>query len=376
MENNLVRARIDLNALAHNLDQIRTIVGPKTRIMGVVKGDAYGHGLVPVAACLARSGVDALGVMDLHEALVIRDAGFEDLPVYILAGFEPGHMDELVKRDLIPFIYEARLARELNQAARRFDRKVRVNLKIDTGMNRLGVPFDQAEGFLDAVSGLDHLEVTGLATHLSEADLEDSSFIERQLDRFEDAIEIGTSKGYYLTANSAANSAAVLSRPRSYYHMVRPGLMLYGAAPGRHLTERADLRPVMSVTSQVIQVKKIGPGSPVSYGRTWTASRDTLLATLPVGYAHGYNRRLSSQGHVLIRGQRAPIRGLICMNLMMADVTHIPEACPGDEVVLLGSQDREVITGDSLAEKIGTISYEVYCTFGGLNHREYIGEAE
>jgi len=376
MENNLIRARIDLNALAHNLAQTRVIVGPQIRIMGVVKGDAYGHGLVPVAACLARSGVDALGVMDLHEALVIRDAGLEDIPVYILAGFESEHMDEIVKRDLIPFIYDVRLARELNQAARGLARKVRVTLKIDTGMNRLGVPFDQAEGFLDAVSGLDHLEVTGLATHLSEADFEDSSFIERQLDRFEDAIEIGTTKGYYLTANSAANSAAVLSHPRSYYQMVRPGLMLYGAPPGRHQTGRADLRPVMSVTSRVIQVKKIEPGSPVSYGRTWIASQDTLLATLPVGYVHGYNRRLSDQGYVLIRGQKAPIRGRVCMNLMMADVTHIPEARPGDEVVLLGSQDTEVITGDSLAEKIGTISYEVYCTFGGLNYREYIGEAE
>jgi alanine racemase len=376
MENSLIRARIDLKALAHNLNQIRVKVGPDTGIMGVVKADAYGHGLLPVAACLARSGVDALGVMDLHEALVIRDAGFKDLPVFILGGFEPGHADEIIKRDLTPFVYDAGLARELNKAARRLNRSVKVSLKIDTGMNRLGVPFDLAEEFLNEVLELGNLEVTGLATHFSEADFEESSFIEHQLDRFEDVIELADLKGYNLTANNAANSAAVLSLPRSYYHLVRPGLILYGAVPGSHLADRADLRPAMSLISQIIQVKKIGPGSTVSYGRTWTASRDTILATIPVGYAHGYDRRLSGRGYVLIGGKRAPIRGRVCMNLIMVDVTHIPEAYPGGEVVLLGKQGGETITGDSLAEIIGTISYELFCTFGSLNHREYVGEAE
>ncbi|MBW2062936.1 MAG: alanine racemase [Deltaproteobacteria bacterium] len=367
-------ARINLESVAYNLDQVRKAAGPGVRIMGVVKADAYGHGLLPVAKCLVQSGVDALGVMDLHEALTLRDNGL-DLPVFILAGFEAGHSEEIVRRGLTPFVYDLGLAYELNQAARKHGRKVQIHLKLDTGMNRLGAPLGEAEKFLEAIRDLEHLEVMGLASHFSEADLKESEFTFQQLEQFGRIIKTALRMGYRLSANNIANSAAVLSLPQSFYDLIRPGLVLYGAAPAEHLAREVDLRPVMTFISQVIQVKRIGPGSPVSYGRTWAAERKTVLATIPVGYAHGYGRGLSNGGYVLIRGRQAPVRGVVCMNLTMVDVTDIPGVEVGDEVVLLGTQDGEIISAPSLARMLGTISYEIFCTIGGLNHRQYVYQA-
>ncbi|MBW2053836.1 MAG: alanine racemase, partial [Deltaproteobacteria bacterium] len=248
MSFSLNTARIDLDAVAHNLGQVRKVVGPGVRIMGVVKADAYGHGLIPVAEVLERSGADALGVMDLHEAVILRDKGL-NLSVFILAGFEAGSSDEIVRRGLIPFIYDLDLARQLNQTAKKYGKKARVHLKVDTGMNRLGAPLDQVEGFLEAVRGMDHLEVSGLASHFSEAGIKDSDYTLRQLVRFKEVIETARVKGYNLTTNNTANSAAVLSLPESHFDMVRPGLMLYGAAPEDHLASKIDLKPVMTLIS-------------------------------------------------------------------------------------------------------------------------------
>lgn len=363
--------RVDLAALEHNLGQVKKLVGPWVRVMAVVKADAYGHGLVPVGLRLARAGADSLGVMDLDEAVRLRDAGV-GIPIFILAGFEPEDCDEIAARELTPFVYDPLLAKDLDKAARKRDQKVRVHLKLDTGMNRLGVRHDAAREFLRQVRDLEWLEVTGLATHFSEADLQDGKFIHKQLGRFEGLVSQARAEGYGdLTLNNVANSAAVMSLPQAHYSLVRPGLMLYGAYPGEHMTARADLKPVMTMTSRVIQVKRIPPGSSVSYGRTWTAGQETLLATAPVGYAHGYSRLLSNRGYALIRGRRVPIRGRVCMNLTMFDVTGVPGVSPGDEVVLLGSQDQETISCQTLAQETGTISYEVLCVLGSLNHREY-----
>lgn len=368
--------RIDLAALEHNLGQVKKLAGPKVRVMAVVKAEAYGHGLVQVGLGLARAGADSLGVMDLDEAVRLRDAGV-DIPVFILAGFEPEHCDEIAARDLTPFVYDLLPAKALNEAARKRDQKVKVHLKLDTGMNRLGARHDSALKFLRQVRDLERLEVTGLATHFAEADLKDGQFIHKQLGRFEGLISQARTEGYSgLTLNNAANSAAVMSLPEAHYSLVRPGLMLYGIYPGEHMTRLAGLKPVMTMTSRVIQVKRIPPGSSVSYGRTWTANQETILATVPVGYAHGYSRLLSNHGQALIRGRRVPIRGRVCMNLTMFDVTGVPGVSPGDEVVLLGSQDQETISCQTLAKETGTISYEVLCVLGGLNHREYFNQGE
>jgi alanine racemase len=372
VERHLNTAKIDTGALIHNLGEARRLVGPKVRIMAVVKADAYGHGVVSVGRTFAENGADALGVMDLHEAALLRDAGLRP-PIFILAGVTPDQLAEIAARQLTPFIYDPALARELDRVAAEQNRIVEVHLKVDTGMNRLGVRHDQADPFFEAVADLPNIVVAGLATHFSDADLKDSAFIQKQIERFDDLIVRAKKAGLTnLSLNNAANSAAVMSLDTAHFDMVRPGLMLYGDYPADHLRGRADLKPAMSVESRVIQVKTIPQGAAVSYGRTWKAEKETTIATVPIGYTHGYDRLLSNQGQALIRGRAAPVRGRVCMNLTMFDVTHIPDAAVGDEVVLLGRQGDAVITGQDIADRIGTIGYEVFCVMGGLNHRRYV----
>ena len=357
-------------ALRHNLGEVRRLVGPGVRIMAAVKADAYGHGLKPTAEILVRAGADALGVMNLDEAVQLREA-LPGIPVHILAGFESDQAGEIVARDLIPFVYEIALARELDAAAASMGKKARIQLKIDTGMNRLGIPVDRAEGALVEVLALEHVEVMGLVTHFSTADAPDPEFTLEQLARFSEVLDLAGRMGLKPGLNSAANSAAVMGHEKAHFQMVRPGIMLYGAYPEVHLKERADLKPVMSLVSRIIQVKEIAPGETVSYGRTWTAKKRARLATAPLGYAQGYNRLLSDRGRGLIRGRIAPLRGRVCMNLSVFDVTDIPEAAPGDDIVLLGSQGGRRISAEDLAEAIGTINYEVFCQIGGSNRRVY-----
>jgi len=365
------RLEIDLGAVAHNLGQVKRIVGSGVKVMAVVKADAYGHGLIPVSRRLAESGADAFGVMDLDEGVRLREAGLKQ-PVFILAGFDTDGCPEIVRHRLAPFVYDPGLARELNEAARKADARVEVHLKLDTGMNRLGVRCEEAERFLEAVRRLDRLDVTGLATHFADADLKDGRFMDGQLDRFDDLTGVARRMGYdRLRLNNAANSAAVLGSPRSHLDMVRPGLMLYGDLPGEHLAGRAQLRPAMRMSSRIIQIKRLSRGEAVSYGLTWTAFRETRLAVVPVGYTHGFHWLLSNRGQALIRGSVAPVRGRVCMNLTMFDVTDVPDAAPGDEVVLLGAQAGASITAGQVAARAGTISYEMFCTMGGLNSREY-----
>jgi len=371
MSQKLTEVRIDLAALSHNLGLVRDRIGPGVGVMAVVKADAYGHGLVPVARRLMESGAAALGVMDVEEAVRLRETGFRS-PVCVLAGLGRADLDEVVAHDLTPFLYEFALARDLDHAAQKRVRPVRVHLKIDTGMNRLGVPADEAFGFLEAVRGLRHLIVTGLATHLAEADVLGSDFTREQLSRFQHVLESARALGFPLTENSAANSAAVLTLPEAHFDLVRPGLMLYGADPFNGAAGAFGLRPVMHLVSRVIQIKKVKAGQAVSYGRTWVADRPTRLAVLPVGYAHGLSRRLSKTGYALIRGCRAPIRGRVCMNLTLTDVTDIPGVEIGDEAVHLGVQQGETLSAQVMADRMGTIPYEVFTSIGGLNPRRYL----
>ena len=362
---------IDLAALAHNLAEVRRLVGRDVRVMAVIKADAYGHGLLETGACLAEAGAEGLGVMDVHEGIRLRDHGLK-LPVYVLAGVAPNQCAEIVDRDLIPFLYDPALARDMNEAARKKGRQIEVQLKLDTGMSRLGAPEDQADRFFHQAAGLDYLNVTGLATHFVDADLEDGVVYREQIRALDRLIQRAQGFGLnHLKTNNAANSAAVLGLPEAHFQMVRPGLMLYGQYPAEHMTDFGRLKPAMRLTSQVVQVRTLRPGQTVSYGGTWRASRETVLATVPVGYAHGLNRILSNKGSALIRGRKAPVRGRVCMNLTMFDVTAIPGVAPGDEVVLLGGQGGISISARDVADLTGTISYEVLCAMGGLNHRVY-----
>ncbi len=348
------RAEVDLAAIAHNLRVVRSRV-PHGRVLSVIKADAYGHGVVPVAQRLAAEGVSAFGVALAEEALELREAGIE-APILVLNGIAGDAHRELVAQRLRPVVYEAAEARAFAAAAVASDTDVRIHLKVDTGMSRLGVPCRKLDAFLDLLDDLPRLRVEGVMTHLASADHDDEATAE-QLDRFEEALMRIRARGHRPTVTHAANSAGTLRHPRAHYDLVRPGIALFGhpGAPGVDV----DLRPAMRLRTEVISLRTLEPGERVGYDGTFRASVTTRIATLPVGYGDGYFRALSNRGEVLVCGHRCPVVGNVSMDLTGVDVTRVPGVALGDEVVLLGAQGAETITAEELARHAGTIPYEV-----------------
>ncbi len=358
------QVEIERSALMHNLKQIRSVLDPETAVTAVVKADAYGHGMVPAAKALAEAGADRLAVAHLAEGLRLRKAGV-GCPIVVLCGIlTRSEAGAVVEHGLIPVLPEPGPAELLDEEARRRGRRVPVQLKIDTGMGRLGAPSDGTGGFVRRVMDCRGLEPEGLLSHLSSADEPDRTFTEGQIRRFQAALETARGQGMDTRASSLANSAGTLEYPEARLGMVRPGILLYGGSPSPDLTPCIDLKPAMTLRARVLQVRDIPPGSPVSYGRTYTTSGPERIAVLSAGYSDGLPRTLSNRGQVLIHGERVPIRGRICMNLTMADVTAVPGVRPGDEAVFLGRQGRRVLSGDDVAGACGTISYEIYCALG------------
>ena len=359
---------VDLERLAHNLAVVRARLRPGVQVLAPVKGDAYGHGLARTAVALQAAGVDAFGVALVEEGKVLRAAGVTT-PVICLGGIGHRGAYDALKHDLTPMVYDLDAARDLDDAARALGiRRVGVHLKVDTGMGRLGVVPGEWEAFLDRLADFVHLEVQGIATHLAEADLE-ATFSAEQARRFDVAVDQARVRAFGPGVQHIANSAAALRFPELQRDMVRPGLALYGMRPAGGL-EDLDLRPVMRVTTEVLFVKNLPAGAGVSYGRRWVAPRPTRLATLPVGYADGYPRSLSNVGEVLIHGHRAPVRGAVCMDMILVDVTDVPHRVrPGDEVELLGDGVR----AEELAAWAGTIPYEIVTGFSERVPRSFEG---
>ena len=356
-------ATIDLDALLGNFAAVREAVGPRVRVLAPVKGDAYGHGAVTVARALAGAGCDAFGVALVEEGAELRDAGIGGL-VLCLGGVGRYGAEEVVRRDLTPVLYDEGDAARLDAAARAVGRPVRVHLKVDTGMGRLGVPLPHWAHFLDRLSRYGAIEVEGLMTHFSESDALDETYTREQHRRFRGALTALRARGWHPRIVHACNSGAVLSRADAHADMVRPGIVLYGVAPAPHLRTRLPLRPVMRVETQVLFVKDLPPHARVSYGDSFTTRRPSRVATLPVGYADGYPRALGNRAHVLVGGVRCPVVGVVCMDLCMVDVTDLEEPVEsGQEAVLLGRQGTEAITAEELAERAGTIPYEILCGF-------------
>jgi len=368
----MVNLSIDLDALEHNYRQLRRLCQPQVRMLAVVKADAYGHGLLPAARTLTRAGVDYLGVGFLEEGLTLRQADIR-LPVLLLLGILPQEAERAVAADLEVALFRRDVADALVAAARRQMKRAKVHLKVDTGMGRLGLLPGEVPEFLSGLKGYRQLEVMGLISHLAEADQEDKTYTFRQLREFQALLAAARQQGWALPLSHLSNSAALWDVPEAHLSLVRPGLMLYGSPPSPHRPPPVDLRPVMSFTTQVLQLKRLPPQSSISYGRTHTTSDWCDLAVLPVGYCNGYNRLLSNRGEVLIRGRRAPIRGRVCMNLTLAEVTGIPGVQEGDPVTLLGQEGDGRITAEELAAWADTISYEVYCLLGAANLRRYKG---
>jgi len=369
-------AEIDLEALRHNVGEVRRLVGRDTEIMAVVKANAYGCGLARTARAFLDFGAAWLGGARAGEGQELRRAGIE-APILVLGYTPPEQYGIVLENDLRQTVYDLEAARLLSEEAARRGLTARVHIKVDTGMSRLGFWFDQSiyRQILE-VSLLPHIEVEGLFTHFATADEADKSYARRQLALFNElACHLGQD-GIDIPYLHAANSAAVIDLPESYFNLVRPGIMLYGFYPSEHVRrERADLRPALSLKARVGHVKPVPAGTKVSYGCTYTTPAPTVLATVPAGYADGYSRLLSNRASVLIRGRRAPVVGTVCMDQIIVDVGDIPGVAAGDEVVLFGRQGDAVLPVEELAAATGTINYEVICGLSARVPRVYTGEA-
>ncbi|MCG3173827.1 MAG: Alanine racemase [Myxococcota bacterium] len=333
-------------------------MGASTRLLCMVKANAYGHGAVPVARALESAGADMFGVAVVGEGVELREAGVRG-GVLVLGGVYGDDWSVLRRHDLTPVIFEAGQLPRLEAAGVR-----RFHLKVDTGLSRLGVRWDQLEDFLNALKGFPSLEVEGVCSHFANADLSDEELTRVQVRRFEESVALLARRGISPRFVHLANSAAAGRFPAARFNLVRPGIMLYGCMPAPGMPN-PGLTPVLRWETEVAQVKTIPAGTGVSYGQRWIAPRDSRIAVLAVGYADGYSRNMIGQAKVIIRGCVAPVVGTICMDLCVADVTDIPgPAAAGDRVTLIGRDGGAVLTADDLARWSGTISYEVLTRIG------------
>ncbi len=358
------RAEIDLAALRQNLSEVRRLANG-LEVMAVVKADAYGHGALPVARALEAEGVRLLGVALVEEGLALRAAGVK-APILVLGGAYDEGYAAMVDGDLMPTLFREEHVDAYAAAARaRGQRRVKAHLKVDTGMGRIGVLPSEVAAFAQKLQRTPEIELEGLLSHFANADLADAQLTKEQVRRFQEALQALRAAGIQPRYRHLANSAAVLDLPEVrdglQLNLVRPGLMLYGMVPAGWLEGRASLAPVLRWRTAITHLKRVVAGTPISYGSTWVAQRESLIATLPVGYADGYVRKYSSRAQVLVRGRRAPIAGRVCMDMCMVDVTDVPGVAVGDEVVLLGAQGRERIRAEELAGWAETINYEVTC---------------
>ena len=370
-------AEIDLNHLASNFNRVRQRVTPAARVMAVLKANAYGHGAVECAKRLTREGADWFGVALPEEAIQLRAAEIKE-PILLLAGYWPGQAAACVQHQLTSVVYRLDMIESLNQAAANARVVIDVHVKVDTGMGRLGVRFDQLNEFIPGLAQFRNVRIDGIMTHLAAADDAACQPLTRdQIQRFDDAVTVFRDHGYRPTHLHLANSAGVFGHRESWGNLVRPGGVLYGLwrdvlpLSGRD----PELLPVMSMHSRISLLKWVPPGETIGYGCTFEASRRSLIATLPIGYHDGYMRGLSNRAHVIVRGRYAPVVGRVSMDLTLIDVTDVPDVEIDDQVTLLGwnrnSPDLK-ITAEDLARIIGTLSYEVTCGVGERVPRLYV----
>jgi alanine racemase len=361
---------IDLDALRWNFREIRAKVGPGVRILSMVKANGYGHGAPRIAEVLATEGSDSFGVATVEEGLELRAAGIS-APILVVAGAYPDQLDLFAENKLTPVVHDAENLARLDDGARKRGATFKVHLKVDTGMGRIGFPPADLASWLPRLKRLHGLEIEGVFSHFSHADNVAGDYTRNQLELFRDVVERLRAGGISPALVHLANSAATITLPAAYFNMVRPGLMLYGIYPSPAMAAQIRLQPVLSWKSRILQLKKVPAGASISYGRTFITQRESLIATVPVGYADGYSRLLSNVGAMLVKGKRAPVAGTVCMDLTMIDVTDIGGIQEGDEVVLLGRQGNAVISADEMAAWSNTISYEILTSIGTRVPRIY-----
>ncbi len=366
---------IDLNALKHNLSAIKKLVGPRVKIMGIVKADAYGHGDYEVSRVLLNHGVEMLGVAILEEGIQLRDKGIQ-VPLLLLGGVFEDQIDPIIQHNVTPAVYDLKLAEALSKKAQRLKKIVDVHVYVDTGMGSIGVRHDKAVEFVKSLHAMKNLSIGGIYTHCSSSDEKDSAYTHLQIKRFRDVLTTLDAMKMDIPLRHMANSGAIIGYPDAYFTMIRPGLSLYGLYASEEVSRDIGIRPVMSFKTRVIHIKDMEPGDVVGYGRTCKITKPTRVATLPFGYNDGYNRLLSSQGKVIVRGIKASIIGLVCMDQCFVDVSHINEVSVGDEVVVYGSQGQETISVESIAKQLNTIPYEVTCNVSKRVPRIYINQED
>lgn len=386
-------AEIDLNAIAGNLRVIKKISN-NSPIIAVVKADAYGHGAVEISKRLVNEGVEYLAVAFTEEAKELRDAGI-NIPILVLFDHD---IEDIVKYNLIPVIHDKKTALFLSKEAEKNNKEVNVHVKIDTGMGRLGLTTNAAKDVLE-IANLKGINIDGLMSHFSEADLADATFTMMQIEQFKAVRKELLNNDLNIRLFHIANSAAVMTLPESHFDAVRPGLMLYGYSPMRQLAVRpastvgtvdksqqsnlplpsftgiqtlnSELIPVMTVKAKILALRRLPAGTPISYGRTFITKRDSLIGVMQLGYADGFSRRFSNNAEVLVRGKRASIVGRVCMDLSMIDLTDLEQAVEGDEIIIIGRQGNEYIDADELALRADTIPYEILTSLGNMAKKVY-----
>jgi len=363
-------SEIDVNALKRNVKRTQQLIGPRVDILLTVKADGYGHGAPHVAKAAVAAGVQMLGVATLHEGMELRNSGLR-APIVILSPSLAVEIDEILEYELTATVSDMEFARALAARASQSSRVAKIHVDIDTGMTRGGVNEEEACQFLADMVALKGLIVEGVYTHFPSTYHEDPDFSAQQLAAFRAIIEILGKKGIVFPLRHTANSAAIAQYPDSHINMVRPGGMIYGMFP-REDMNGIGFEPVMSFKSRVVNVKQVHRGKTVSYGRTYRFDRDARVAAVAAGYGHGLTRSMSNNGELLVRGMRAPIVGLVTMDMTMIDVSHVPNVNVGDEVIIFGKQGNEGISVYEVARRCSTISYEITCGIGKRVPRVYI----
>ncbi len=372
-----VTAEIDLDAVAYNIKNIRKKVKKETMIMGVVKADAYGHGAVEVSKVLLYNGADWLGVAMIDEAVQLRKNNIM-VPILILGYTPEAEIEDVVRYDIIQTVFSYEMAKMVSDAAVKLGKTAKIHIKVDTGMGRIGfIPEENIGDEVLKISKLPNIEINGIFTHFSTSDEKDKTFTKLQYDRFKYAIDEIEKKGIKLAVKHCANSAAIMDFDDLGFNMVRAGIILYGMYPSDEvIKENLSLKPVMSIKTHISYVKKVSKNIPVSYGRTYYTDKESVIATVPVGYADGYIRKMQNGGRVIVNGHYANIVGRVCMDQFMIDITDVPDVSSGDEVILMGSDGKLSITAEEIAHVLDTINYEVVCMIGKRVPREYIKNNE
>jgi alanine racemase len=383
----LNRAEIDLTAIASNVAELRRITQSEAQLLVAVKANAYGHGIVEVAQQAIESGADALGVARLPEAVALRDSGIE-APILIFGYTPPDCVATLIRLDLTQAVYSVDTAKEYAERIGQGKMRLKVHLKVDSGMGRLGLLPDSrryvapgmnlnrsAEKETIQIAGFRQLDLEGVFTHFASSDSTDKTYAEQQFTTYIEFLDRLKRAGLEIPIRHAANSGAIIDLPHMHLDMVRAGISLYGLYPSDEVDQsKITLRPAMSLKARVIHLKTVPAGSAISYGMTHITEKPTKIATIPIGYADGYNRRLTNRGTMLVNGVRAPIVGRVCMDLTMLDVGHIPDVDLEDEVVIIGQQGKESITADEIASLLGTINYEVTSAITARVPRVYLNQ--